>query len=126
MRARIPSFLLLLSLAACGGGERAVVMKREREALTANLKEVADEQVIFRENHDAYAGDLSELRFQGASDVVVRITAATDRGWVAQAWMKSQPDSGCAVFGGGGLDAKDLVTPSGKRLGQAGDLVCDW
>jgi hypothetical protein len=111
---------------ACGGGERAVEMKREREALTANLAEVAAEQVIFRENHDAYANDLSELRFQGATDVVVKITVATPQGWVAQAWLKAEPDSGCAVYGGSGLDAKDMVTPAGKQMGQEGSVVCDW
>jgi len=126
MRARIPSLLPLLFLVACGGGEQAVVMKREREALTANLKEVAAEQVIFRENHEAYANDLSELRFQGATDVVVKITAATPQGWVAQAWLQAKPDSGCAVFGGSGMEAKDLVTPAGKQMGQEGFVVCDW
>jgi hypothetical protein len=129
MRARIPNLLLLLLLTACGGSERdaqAALMKRYRADLTANLKEVAAEQALFREDHHAYARDLSELRFQGASDVVVRITAANDQGWVAQAWMKSMPDSGCAISGGSGLGQRDLVTPGGKRLEKPGDQVCDW
>jgi len=126
MRAWIPTLLLLLILTACGGGEQAVVMKREREALTANLREVAAEQVMFRENHEAYAGDLSELHFEGATDVVVKITAATAEGWVAQAWLKDKPDSGCAVFAGSGLAVKDLMTPAGKRLEQPDDPACDW
>ena len=69
-------------------------------ALRADLRNLANVQDVYYNEHYMYSTSDTDLEFTGTSGVTVEFGEASGLGWSASAWHAALPAEACAIYHG--------------------------
>ena len=88
---------------------------RERaymSAARADLRNLANLQDVYYNDHYAYSSSQTDLEFYGTDGVIFTIAEATNLGWAASAVHAALPADACAIYHGNAAALAPAVTAS--------------
>jgi type IV pilus assembly protein PilA len=87
-------------------------------ALRADLRNLANLQAVYYNDHYSYSASETALQFDGTEGVTFNIGEATNLGWSASATHAALPSEACAIFHGNAATVAPAVTSSSVQCSR--------